>query len=778
MKSLYTFVMILAMGTALCTVLEVNLDGTGDYTTIKSAVDASADGDTVLVHPGIYVENVDILGRNQLTLCSLEAVTGDSIWISATVIDGNQTSSCVQIMNGEQDFLLQGLTLTNGSGIQGYHGTHGGGVIFYQSTGMVVNCDIYGNSADSAGGVAVYLSTVTLAGTRIHHNSAKEVGGGIDCSFGNLPPTLIFDPENLCSIYENRSADGHDLRWQCFYDDSPVELVVYLDFFTAPDHESYYSISEDDPDYLASVAFLPQRYWRENIDSDLWVAPWGDDQNAGTDAAHPWRSINKACRYLEPDGEEIRTVHLLPGVYQEEEDDWMLPITPKGNTRVIGAGMEQTIIEPQFSKRVVAIGTKTAIDRISDFTIQNSTTGRISAIDCGDLFFSNICIRNMSTHELSKLFTYLGGHITYQSITIANNIDSYGRNIGYIGSCDSVTIVNCDFAYNVSWMDELDGASNSLRIINTENGSTMIRNSRFLGNQSLDYEYGGSDLSIGPLDGSIVVLVENSLFANGLTQVGLANIGISTSNGQGTIRNCTFYGNTNLNNRILHLFGNIEFYNNIFWANDAATPIYMAHDWYDQQYTTLTTHHNCLQDYGNIFVSSDPQNQLIDLGNNIFSDPLLAFSDSLDFQLSADSPCIDAGYNAPDLPPTDLAGNLRVWGDGVDIGCYEFGAPSAGGNEQQIVPPETEPVYNYPNPFNPETTIVFQLYMPSTVKIVIYNIRGQIVRNLLDERRPAGEHRIVWDGRDDNGAGLASGIYFYHVKTQGRQYTRKCLMLK
>ena len=78
---------------------------------------------------------------------------------------------------------------------------------------------------------------------------------------------------------------------------------------------------------------------------------------------------------------------------------------------------------------------------------------------------------------------------------------------------------------------------------------------------------------------------------------------------------------------------------------------------------------------------------------------------------------------------------------------------------------------NRPNPFNPSTTIVYYLpdvgYQPAEVEIVIYNLLGQRVRTLVKERKYPGEHRVSWDGKDDQGNDLASGIYFYKLTFSG-----------
>ncbi|MCL2063536.1 MAG: S8 family serine peptidase [Candidatus Cloacimonetes bacterium] len=85
---------------------------------------------------------------------------------------------------------------------------------------------------------------------------------------------------------------------------------------------------------------------------------------------------------------------------------------------------------------------------------------------------------------------------------------------------------------------------------------------------------------------------------------------------------------------------------------------------------------------------------------------------------------------------------------------------------------------NYPNPFNPETNISFSLATDTDVNIAIYNIRGQKVRSLLNDFLERGMHTIIWDGKDDNGRELSSGVYLYRLNTEEFDMTRRMVLLK
>ncbi|UCE07155.1 MAG: T9SS type A sorting domain-containing protein, partial [bacterium] len=85
---------------------------------------------------------------------------------------------------------------------------------------------------------------------------------------------------------------------------------------------------------------------------------------------------------------------------------------------------------------------------------------------------------------------------------------------------------------------------------------------------------------------------------------------------------------------------------------------------------------------------------------------------------------------------------------------------------------------NYPNPFNSQTIIKYQLPRATDVKIVIYNLRGQQIKTLIDKRHQAGTYEIIWDGLDFQGLPVTSGIYFYALITDENVQVRKMTFIK
>lgn len=86
---------------------------------------------------------------------------------------------------------------------------------------------------------------------------------------------------------------------------------------------------------------------------------------------------------------------------------------------------------------------------------------------------------------------------------------------------------------------------------------------------------------------------------------------------------------------------------------------------------------------------------------------------------------------------------------------------------------------NHPNPFNPTTTVSFALEENAEVSLEVYNVRGQLVRTLVEDRLDTGLHRAVWNGRNENGMQLGSGMYFYRLNVGDRTVgSRRCLLMK
>lgn len=110
-------------------------------------------------------------------------------------------------------------------------------------------------------------------------------------------------------------------------------------------------------------------------------------------------------------------------------------------------------------------------------------------------------------------------------------------------------------------------------------------------------------------------------------------------------------------------------------------------------------------------------------------------------------------------------------GGGVGVGDGG-GAPAAGALSRPLLEP------NWPNPFNPFTRIAYALPAAGRVEVSIHAAGGRLLRVLESGRRRAGRHVLLWDGRDQQGRGVASGVYLYRVTGPGGSATRKLTLVR
>jgi hypothetical protein len=123
-----------------------------------------------------------------------------------------------------------------------------------------------------------------------------------------------------------------------------------------------------------------------------------------------------------------------------------------------------------------------------------------------------------------------------------------------------------------------------------------------------------------------------------------------------------------------------------------------------------------------------------------------------------------------------LEGN-SVCADVGQLGVYRLVYDPAG--KHAVGTPTSFALYqNCPNPFNPETQIRYDLPVSGHVNLAIYNVLGQKVRVLVDEFQDVGRKSARWDGHDENGRDVASGIYFYKIKVENFEKIRKMVLLK
>jgi hypothetical protein len=140
---------------------------------------------------------------------------------------------------------------------------------------------------------------------------------------------------------------------------------------------------------------------------------------------------------------------------------------------------------------------------------------------------------------------------------------------------------------------------------------------------------------------------------------------------------------------------------------------------------------------------------------------------------------------APKIVPTGNKSALTAWIDGRSSGKEEITgiyaqliSTTTGIDDHSAVPSPIRRMVNYPNPFNPETTISYSLKTTADIELSVYNLRGQRVATLAQGRETAGDHSVVWNGTDANGHSVGNGVYFYRLSANGKSDVRKMVLMK
>ena len=195
------------------------------FSTIQHGIDTASHGDTVLVHPGVYRENINFNGKN-ITVGSLFVTTGDEDYILQTVIDGNRNGHVVTFANGETaTAMLNGVTVTNGyaHGVPA-SGTYGGGVFCNYSSPTMTHLRVTFNEATHEGG-GLYFGNCspTVQDVTVTNNLAGSGGGGIRYSGGSV------SLENVVVTHNSARLAGSGIQF--YHAEGTIKNALIADNF-------------------------------------------------------------------------------------------------------------------------------------------------------------------------------------------------------------------------------------------------------------------------------------------------------------------------------------------------------------------------------------------------------------------------------------------------------------------------------------------------------------------------------------------------------------------
>ena len=776
----------------------VSLDGTQAYSSIHVAINDAMSGDTVLVHPGRYMENIDLSGKSNITLASLEYTTADTSYISSTIIDGsNGDTSTILIYENTVNCTIRGFSITGGNGYDYFHGVSeyqifGGGIFIDANNSVTLaKLRIFDNRASSGGGLAIFApNSVGMNSVEIFDNHARYLGGGM--LIGSHPyqggPGIVFSQTDRCSIYNNYAPWGMDIHWHYTH---AVTMDVYLKKFTVPQWEKYYADYFDYSDLPSPYStFDIQEAYLQPLDTDIYVSPTGDDDNDGLSPASALKTPSLAMQRIASNPQNPNTVHLMPGEHHNIIGGDYISIAIKDHSILKGASEAQTrVYAPNLLSGTGAI--TMGIGRygmtLRDLSITTVNSSALFSWDVFDSLVENVCIEN-STVEHALVFFGLGkSTYTMRNLTMRNNTSIYSdfglRIAGRIITLDNIVMTDNQ---TLGLPDiEFHQQGGAFDIDVTE--KLIIRNSKFVNNTHYSVDGWANFRIIGwgtdITDYAGTVEIDNCLFANNQTYGGARNIDFYRI-ADVSIVNCTFANNEGTYPDFLLVSSeSTKIVNNIFSNNNANYEIKAKNALIENCIFTKTN---------DIYRTYDNQPLVWGVNNLIGTDPLFSGSDPAlpsSYYLYSDdingySPAIDAGTMDAailplgyTIPQFDAFGFNRVYGSGIDIGCYE--SQGYTGNEEELNPSVNAlHLANYPNPFNPSTTISFTAKDPGHARLAIYNLKGQLVRSLLNSEVSGGKHSLAWDGRDDHGNATASGIYLYKLELNGATSSKKMLMLK
>ncbi len=816
-------------------IIEINQNGTGDYTVIQEGIDASVNGDTIRVYPGTYFENLFI--DKSISLVSNYEFTGNEQDIHTTILDGNQQGSVIRLEGEEYNSInvyICGFVVQHGSGWHqyGHYDKQGGGIRSEYVYFTLKKNIIKNNRANTGGGLYLKSTYTDLIGNSITKNHAYWIGGGIFLWLSNL----VFDNEILNNIYLNFAGEGNDI----FRSSNTTNIEVIVDTFTVmePDYFFLYASNNVGIYQPGDITYNIQHGKIEQVEHDLYVAADGDNSNSGLTPYEPLQNIHYALTMIKADSLHHRTVHVADGLYSPSLNDQYFPLHMKSYVSVIGESRDNTILDAELGLGHIYARDYLGINEgflqrdysVKNFKMINSYYMPSIYIQRNhNVFLQNIEISNYelcSYTLIRSTYTHINMDRIYlhdaQGGRACKIRGSYGYTVNLTNfKIDNITPLNNEHPAAGGFIINNNGYPNFEYVAN-------IINAQITNNVSHMIDWPNDESAIRVSEGAYVNLINSTISDNESYTGGAVVVSYESE---------------------LHI------YNSILYGD---IPRELVLDGGNGHTNTLSVQ-NSLVEGGLDGVQSIGYNIIEWADNNLDEDPLFYGTGDNPFALSESSPCIDAGtlelpYGVV-LPAYDLAGNPRVCGNGIDMGAYEFPGNAApiylvmenatlswqmpagfnatgynvylddefqstvsaflneytfndliignsyiagvsalyGTEETAIIPLEFiyDPVsaeeeipisqiqiINYPNPFNPETKIVFNLPEEGNVKLEIYNIKGQKVKTLLDCYMSPGRSEMIWNGKDDNGKLVGSGVYFYQLQTPSKSYVRKCMLLK
>jgi len=767
------FVIIIAFAPLMLSagILTVKQDGTGDFSVIQEAYLAASSGDTVLVFPGTYYENIHIYNPIDITVGSLFLTTQDRSYIKNTIINGNQTGSCIYIDGTfEKEINVTGFTLTNGSGHG--NGLRGGGIYVRNSNFVsIISNLIKNNTAAGGGGILVNSSTIFISDNIIKNNSAIGAGGGI---YNLYESNIDFDPVNKNSIYFNNSPIAMDIGKISY--SGPMTVILDTCTVLEPDNYFIYSFRTDNfPNNDISISVDHGKI--EPVSYDLYVDPEnGDNKNNGLSPDSALRTISWACTKIASDSTNPLNIYLLDGTYSPTTNHERFPFSGRSHVSLIGESRDNTIFDADSSYYFyLSSGVQTRF-RIENITMQNTYGGDRVAMTSGAMYFlcpvevtlNNILIKNCQASTTSGLGFDCPDKLSLNNITFDNLQGGVVLGMGNDTEpqktfrCNNIAIRN--FRPNdAPWITGGEGY-----------GMNVV------GNLYVDDRFTGSIVNLQITDG---LRIPNPGWGPGTNVAFAITYRAKVNLINSTIGNNICRGSYSFAG-IINEGATVNMYNSIMYG-DSLKELALGGPEGSIFPATARISYSNVEGGEEDIINWHNQHTINWLEGNINQNPQWVGTGDTAYYLQHDSPCINTGtpmyedgmeppyirvedgkyvlymhnMDTVHLPATDLAGNPRISGGRIDMGAYEYQDTTTAVAEHPATPGNAVDVVVYPNPFYVHSFVDFSLDEKSHIQIIISDLNGKIVKNFLDASLPKGKYKFTWKGDNDYGTTLNTGVY-------------------
>ena len=797
MKKLMIFSFLVIALNLIATIINIP----DDQPTIQAGIDVAVDSDTILVQLGTYVENINYNGKN-IIVASLFLTTQDTTYISNTIIDGSQPSnplygSTVTFSNGENSSaLLTGFTITGGSGTIWYTRFRGGGIFCVDSNPTMNNLIISGNSVndyESFGGGAYFDNSNVILSNSVIIDNFSFTGAGIcfiesdyileNCILNNNIAidkggalySMMSDSElHNSSIVGNTSYDGAGIYFDYTVDTVFVENLIITEnnsshagggvYCYLSDFElSNFSIFNNAASVGGGITFdMSNPIFNSENRCSIYNNISYETRGAGLDIfsrlcsefdviVDTFTVLAPTDYYASPiDNYTFDIIHWIENNFVDSD----LYVSVDGDDTNSGLNPDDPLKTIRFALSIIESNNTIYL---ADGEYSPSTNGEIfpiilnNHVDLIGESMENTILNAENTNNVVKL--YHSDDITLRNLTIMNGNSDFGGGIYCYTS--SAIFENLNIMSNTA--SHRGGGINIMLSSPHLNNVTFYNNSSTWGGGLFCY-YSSPKLN-------------RTTFTNNIATLGG---GIHTNHSYLAITNNTIVNNFAQAGNGIYVINesSVVIVNSILWNSNFE--VYFG-DLNNINYLTVT-YCDFLNGLNSIFTNNVGIVNWLE--NNIDSDPLFCNPANNNFHLMENSPCIDTGtafFEWDDeiilnLSPEDY------YGPAPDIGAFEWEGTETTNNQLQMT---NIIMTNYPNPFNPSTTIEFSIQNDSKVELSIFNIKGQKIITLANNEFTKGSHSIIWNGDDENNNPISSGVYLYNLKVNGKtEAMKKCLLLK